>query len=61
MKSDRPKHNSEYEMLTDWLKQLQERLKDPDLDDWLVWSLKLTRDQIIKKIDILKNGKQNSR
>ena len=39
-----------------WQKQLQERLKDDDLDDWLVTALKLLSDQINSIIDKL-NGK----
>ena len=39
-----------------WQKQLQERLKDGDLDDWLVTALKLLSEQINSIIDKL-NGK----
>ena len=39
-----------------WQKQLQERLKDDDLDDWLVTALQLLSDQIKGIIDKL-NGK----
>lgn len=41
---------------TEWQKQLQERLKDDDLDDWLVTALKLLSEQINSIIDKL-NGK----
>lgn len=40
-----------------WQKQLQERLKDDDLDDWLVTALKLLSDQIKGIIHTLDNGR----
>lgn len=44
-------------MLTDWLRKLQDRLTDQELDGWLRWALELTRSKIIDKIDEL-NGKE---
>lgn len=39
-----------------WQKQLQERLKDDDLDDWLVTALKLLSKQINSIIHTLNYG-----
>lgn len=44
-------------MLTEWLRKLQDRLKDQELDGWLRWALELTRSKINDKIDEL-NGKE---
>lgn len=52
----REKNTTELEFYQRWQKQLQERLKDDDLDDWLVTALQLLSDEIkdiIKKL----NGK----
>lgn len=39
-----------------WQKQLQERLKDDDLDDWLRTAIKLLSDEIKGIIHTLNNG-----
>ena len=52
----REKNTTELEFYQRWQKQLQERLKDDDLDDWLVTALKLLSEQINSIIDKL-NGK----
>lgn len=52
----REKNTTELEFYQRWEKQLQERLNDDDLDDWLVTALQLLSDEIkgiIKKL----NGK----
>lgn len=43
-------------MLTEWAKKLQNRLKDEDINGWLLWAIKLTISKINDKIDEL-NGK----
>ena len=53
----REKNTTELEFYQRWQKQLQERLKDGDLDDWLVTALKLISDQIKGIIHTLDNGK----
>lgn len=53
----REKNTTELEFYQRWLKQLSDRLKDNDLDDWLVTALKLLSDQIKGIIHTLNNGK----
>lgn len=53
----REKNTTELEFYQRWEKQLQERLEDDDLDDWLVTALKLLSAQINSIIHTLKNGK----
>lgn len=43
-------------MLTEWSEKLQNRLKDEDLNGWLLWAIKLTIDKINDKIDDI-NGR----
>jgi hypothetical protein len=50
------KKTTSLQFYTEWQKQLLERLKAGDLDDWLVTALKLLSDQINSIIDKL-NGK----
>lgn len=50
--------NSDEEMLREWSRRLSERLKEEDLDDWLRWSLELTRNEIMKKIDTLEDSEK---
>lgn len=50
------KNTTNLQFYTEWQKQLQERLKDDDLDDWLVTALKLLSEQI-KGIIYKLNGK----
>lgn len=50
------KNATELEFYQRWQKQLQERLKDDDLDDWLVTALKLLSKQINNIIHTLNNG-----
>ena len=50
------KKTTSLQFYTEWQKQLQERLKDDDLDDWLRTALKLLSEQINSIIDKL-NGK----
>lgn len=52
----REKNTTELEFYQRWQKQLQERLEDDDLDDWLVTALKLLSKQINSIINILNNG-----
>lgn len=52
----REKNTTELEFYQRWQKQLSERLKDDDLDDWLVTALKLLSEQI-KGIIYKLNGK----
>lgn len=52
----REKNTTELEFYQRWQKQLQGRLKDGDLDDWLVTALKLLSDEIKGIISKL-NGK----
>lgn len=42
-------------MFQEWNMRLQERLEQEDLDGWLRWALKLTRDENNKQIEKL-NG-----
>lgn len=44
-------------MLLEWSKKLQDRLKDEDLNGWLLWAIKLTITKINDKIDEI-NGKE---
>ena len=50
------KKTTSLQFYTEWEKQLQERLKTGDLDDWLRTALKLLSEQINSIIDKL-NGK----
>lgn len=50
------KKTTSLQFYTEWQKQLQERLKDDDLDDWLRTGIKLLSDEIKGIIDKL-NGK----
>ena len=43
-------------MLQEWSKKLQDRLKDEDLNGWLLWAIKLTITKINDKIGEI-NGK----
>jgi hypothetical protein len=52
----REKNTTELEFYQRWQKQLSERLKDDDLDDWLVTALQLLSKQINGIINILNNG-----
>ena len=52
----REKNTTELEFYQRWQKQLSERLKDDDLDDWLRTGLKLLSDEI-KGIIYKLNGK----
>lgn len=45
-------------MYTEWLEKVEKRLKEQDLEGWLRWSLELTRDEIIKKIEELNGRKE---
>lgn len=53
----REKNTTELEFYQRWQKQLSERLKDNDLDDWLVTALKLLSEQINSIIHTLNNGR----
>lgn len=53
----REKNTTELEFYQRWQKQLSERLKDNDLDDWLVTALQLLSNEIKGIIHTLKNGK----
>ena len=53
----REKNTTELEFYQRWQKQLQERLKDNDLDDWLRTGLKLLSNEIKGIIHTLNNGR----
>lgn len=53
----REKNTTELEFYQRWQKQLSERLKDNDLDDWLRTGLKLLSDEIKGIIHTLNNGR----
>ena len=53
----REKNTTELEFYQRWQKQLQERLKSDDLDNWLVTALKLLSNEINSIIHTLDNGK----
>lgn len=46
-------------MLTEWLRKLQDRLQDQELDGWLRWALELTRSKINDKINDINGGKEH--
>ena len=46
-------------MLKEWSEKLQERLKDEDLNGWLLWAIKLTITKINDKIDDINGGKEH--
>lgn len=53
---ERKKCNSLLEMFQEWNLRLQERLEQDDLDNWLQWALKLTRDNNNRQIEQI-NGR----
>ena len=48
-------------MLREWSEKLQDRLKDENLNGWLLWSIKLTIEKINDKIDDINNGSKERR
>ena len=50
------KNTTNLQFYMNWQKQLQERLEDDDLDDWLVTALQLLSNEIKGIINTLKNG-----
>lgn len=45
-------------MLQEWSRKLQDRLKDEDLNGWLLWAIKLTITKINDKIDNINGSKK---
>lgn len=59
---ERQKHNSHLQFLIQWNKDLTERLKDTDLEDWLRWAIELTINVNNEQIDkIINERMQNAR